>query len=194
MEAQEGIEDAIKDKRTRRLALLIAALAALLAVVEMRDDNTAQDAVKSNIDASDLWSFFQAKTLRQFILERDSETLALERDGATPERQAAIDAQLKSWRAKMDQYDSDPATNEGKKELTGPCQAGRGRPRRCARRQQSVRLCLRRAAAGHRAGFRLDHLGRRLARLGRRGARRRVADICYARLLRAHALAILTCE
>jgi hypothetical protein len=61
MEAQEGIEDAIKDKRTRRLALLIAALAALLAVVEMRDDNTAQDAVKSNIDASDLWSFFQAK-------------------------------------------------------------------------------------------------------------------------------------
>jgi len=118
MEAQEGIEDAIKDKRTRRLALLIAALAALLAVVEMQDDNTAQDAVKSNIDASDLWSFFQAKTLRQFILERDSETLALERDGATPERQAAIDAQLKSWRAKMDQYDSDPATNEGKKELT----------------------------------------------------------------------------
>ena len=102
MEAQEGIEDAIKDKRTRRLALLIAALAALLAVVEMQDDNTAQDAVKSNIDASDLWSFFQAKTLRQFILERDSETLALERDGATPERQAAIDAQLKSWRAKMD--------------------------------------------------------------------------------------------
>ena len=117
-EAQEGIEDAIKDKRTRRLALLIAALAALLAVVEMQDDNTAQDAVKSNIDASDLWSFFQAKTLRQFILERDSETLALERDGATHERQAAIDAQLKSWRAKMDQYDSDPATNEGKKELT----------------------------------------------------------------------------
>jgi hypothetical protein len=117
-EAQEGIEDAIKDKRTRRLALLIAALAALLAVVEMQDDNTAQDVVKSNIDASDLWSFFQAKTLRQFILERDSETLALERDGATPERQAAIDAQLKSWRGNLDQYDSDPATNEGKKELT----------------------------------------------------------------------------
>jgi len=39
-EAQEGIEDAVKDARMRRLALLIAALAALLAIVSMQDDNT----------------------------------------------------------------------------------------------------------------------------------------------------------
>jgi uncharacterized protein DUF4337 len=72
-EAQEGIEDAVKDARTRKLALLIATLAALLAVVGMQDDNSAQDAVQSNIQASDLWAFFQAKSLRQFTLERQSE-------------------------------------------------------------------------------------------------------------------------
>ena len=60
-EAQEGIEDEIKDGRTRRLALLIAALAALLALVSMQDDNTAQDAIRSNIEASDLWAFFRRR-------------------------------------------------------------------------------------------------------------------------------------
>jgi hypothetical protein len=83
-EAQEGIEDAVKDARTRKLALLIAALAALLAIVGMQDDNSAQDAVQSNIQASDLWAFFQAKSLRQFTLERQSEVLKIEREGAPP--------------------------------------------------------------------------------------------------------------
>jgi hypothetical protein len=82
-EAQEGLEEAVKDARTRKLALLIAALAALLALVSMQDDDTAQDAIRSNIEASDLWSFFQAKTARQFTLERQSEMLTIEREGAS---------------------------------------------------------------------------------------------------------------
>jgi hypothetical protein len=116
-EAQEGIEDAVKDARTRKLALLIAALAALLAIVGMQDDNSAQDAVQSNIQASDLWAFFQAKSLRQFTLERQSEVLKIEREGAPPERQAAIDAQLEAWAAKIGEYESDPKSGEGRKEL-----------------------------------------------------------------------------
>ncbi len=116
-EAQEGIEDAVNDARSRRLALLIAALAALLAIVSMQDDNTAQDAVRSNIEASDLWAFFQAKVARQFTLERQSEALRVEREGAPPERQAAIDDLLKAWAAKIAQYESDPESGEGRKEL-----------------------------------------------------------------------------
>lgn len=116
-EAQEGIEDEIKDARTRRLALLIAALAALPALVSMQDDNTAQDAIRRNVEASDLWSFFQAKTIRQFVIERDSEKLKIERYGASPEKQAAIDDLLKSWAEKSAKYDSDPESGEGRKEL-----------------------------------------------------------------------------
>ena len=122
-EAQEGIEDEIKDARTRRLALLIAALAALLALVSMQDDNTAQDAIRSNVEASDLWSFFQAKTMRQFVIERDSEMLKIERDGASPEKQAAIDDLLKSWAEKNAKYDSDPESGEGRKELLARAKA-----------------------------------------------------------------------
>jgi uncharacterized protein DUF4337 len=122
-EAQEGIEDEVKDARTRRLALLIAALAALLALVSMQDDNTAQDAVRSNIEASDLWSFFQAKTMRLFVIERDSEMLKIERDGASPEKQAAIDDLLKAWAAKSAKYDSDSESGEGRKELLARAKA-----------------------------------------------------------------------
>ncbi len=122
-EAQEGIEDEVKDGRTRRLALLIAVLAALLALVSMQDDDTAQDAIRSNIEASDLWAFFQAKTMRQFLIERDSEMLKIERDGASPEKQAAIDDLLKAWAAKSAKYDSDPESGEGRKELMARAKA-----------------------------------------------------------------------
>lgn len=80
----------------------------LLALVSMQDDNTAQDAIRSNVEASDLWSFFQAKTMRQFVIERDSEMLKVERDSASPEKQATIDDLLKSWAEKSAKYDSDP--------------------------------------------------------------------------------------
>jgi hypothetical protein len=116
-EAQEGLEEAVKDARTRKLALLIAALAALLALVSMQDDDTAQDAIRSNIEASDLWSFFQAKTARQFTLERQSEMLTIEREGASPEKQVAIDALLKDWAVKIAKYESEPESGEGRKEL-----------------------------------------------------------------------------
>ena len=122
-EAQEGLEDAVKDGRTRKLALLIAALAALLALVSMQDDNTAQDAVRSNIEASDLWSFFQAKTMRQFVTERDSEMLEVERYGASPEKQSAIDDLLKVWSERNAKYDSDPGSGEGRKELLARAKA-----------------------------------------------------------------------
>ena len=122
-EAQEGIEDEIKDGRTRRLALLIAALAALLALVSMQDDNTAQDAIRSSIEASDLWSFFQAKTMRQVVIERDSEMLKVERDGASPEKQAAIDDLLKFLGGEERQNDLDPESGEGRKELLARAKA-----------------------------------------------------------------------
>jgi hypothetical protein len=122
-EAQEGLEEAVKDARTRKLALLIAALAALLAIVSMQDDNSSQDAIRANIQASDLWAFFQAKSLKQFVLQRQSEVLKVEREGASAGQQAAIDAQLKSWQAKIDQYESEPESGEGRKELVARAQA-----------------------------------------------------------------------
>ena len=67
----------LMDRGARRMALLIAGLAALLAVVQTIGDNASHDALKYNIDAANLSSFFQAKTIRQTSVRTASEMLEL---------------------------------------------------------------------------------------------------------------------
>ena len=52
----------------KKIALLVAILAALLAISEMGGKSSQTNALSSHIDASNLWSFFQAKTIRQTTL------------------------------------------------------------------------------------------------------------------------------
>ena len=103
----------------KRIALLIAALAALLAVVEVSGGNAEQDAQKSNVDSANLWSFYQAKTIRQTTVRTAAEQLALELPGLPPERAEAAQRQLQTWRATAERYESEPGPNggEGRREL-----------------------------------------------------------------------------
>jgi hypothetical protein len=107
----------MKDRGTRYIALLIAVVAALLAVVEVAGGNAEQEALKTNIDASNLWAFFQAKTIRQSNLRQLSEYAALELPEASPERAERTTKQLESWRATIERLESEPPTQEGRKEL-----------------------------------------------------------------------------
>lgn len=111
------------ERGARRMALLIAALAALLAVVQTIGDNAAQDALKYNIDASNLWSFYQAKTIRQTSVRTAAEMLELELDAVAPERKAAFTKRIEGWKATIARYESEPETNEGRKELVARAKA-----------------------------------------------------------------------
>ena len=62
-----GIPEA-KNPFETRVAVCIAILAALLAFVSMRGDNAKTDAVIRTTEASNQWSFFQAKTIREHAL------------------------------------------------------------------------------------------------------------------------------
>jgi hypothetical protein len=115
-DAHETISE-MKDRGTRYIALLIAVLAALLAVVEVAGGNAEQEALKTNIDASNLWAFFQAKTIRQSNLRQLSEYAALELPEASLERAERTTKQLESWRATIERLESEPPTQEGRKEL-----------------------------------------------------------------------------
>ena len=101
----------------RRVALLIAALAALLAVVEVSGGNAEQDALKSNIDSANLWAFFQAKTIRQSNLRQLGELVELDLPDMPPEKAERTRKRLETWRATVQRLESDPETNEGRKEL-----------------------------------------------------------------------------
>ncbi|WP_156395761.1 DUF4337 family protein, partial [Bosea sp. Leaf344] len=48
----------------KKIALLIAVLALMLSLSEIGGKQAENEAIARNIDASNLWSFFQAKTIR----------------------------------------------------------------------------------------------------------------------------------
>ena len=103
----------------KRIALLIAVFALLLAIAETMAKSAQTDAIISNVEASNLWSFFQARTIRQTVVRTAGEELAITRD-ATPEgpTREALTQQITTWRATADRWESEPATGEGRRELT----------------------------------------------------------------------------
>jgi hypothetical protein len=103
----------------RKIALLIAVLALFLALSETLGKSSQTEGISSNIEASDLWAFFQAKTIRQTVLRTASETWTIELATVTdPAIKAAAEKQLDGWKKTIDRYETDPESNEGRKELT----------------------------------------------------------------------------
>jgi hypothetical protein len=103
----------------RRIALLIAVLALFLALSETLGKSAQTEGIAANIEASDLWAFFQAKSIRQTVLQTaaDSSAVALATVDDGP-RKVAIQNQIDRWRKTADRYESEPETNEGRKQLT----------------------------------------------------------------------------
>lgn len=117
-EHHETIEEAVHSHGNRRVALLIAILAAFLALTEMRGKGAQLDSLAANIEAANLWSFFQAKTIRQTTLRTAAEGLEVFAGaGVPPDRADTVAKRLQTWRATADRYETDPSANEGRKEL-----------------------------------------------------------------------------
>ena len=108
----------------KKIAIFIAALAALLAVSEAGGKSAQTAALFHNINATNLWAFFQAKTIRQTTLRAAAETADITPADALPAPLAeARKKQLQQWRDTVARYDSEPATGEGRKELMARAKA-----------------------------------------------------------------------
>ena len=108
----------------KNIALLIAVLALFLALAETLAKGAQTDALSYNVEASNLWAFFQAKTIRQTVVRTAGEQLDLER-ARNPEA-AAADAVAKradAWAKTIARWESEPETGEGRKELTARAKA-----------------------------------------------------------------------
>jgi hypothetical protein len=101
----------------KKIALLVAVLAALLAISEMGGKSAQTHALADHIDSSNLWSFFQAKTIRQTTMRTAADSIeATYKDGPQP-MPAGVKKQVDTWRQTAQRYESEPETNEGRKEL-----------------------------------------------------------------------------
>lgn len=123
MKADEAGEmmDAEKsnDKFKTRTAIMIAVLAMLLAVTGLGGQNAAKEATNNNIFASNLYAFYQAKNIRQtsFALAANSLEIEMANPAITPEAKAAMQKKIEGYRKNVARYESEPETQEGKKEL-----------------------------------------------------------------------------
>ena len=118
-ETHEKIEEAAHGHLNKGIAILIATLAALLAVTEMGGKSAQNTYTAHNIEASNLWAFFQAKTARMTTVRTAAEWLAVTvPDGLPPSRAQAVEEQITKWKAAAERYDSEPSTGEGRQQLS----------------------------------------------------------------------------
>ena len=98
-------------------ALLIAILALFLALAETGAKAAQTEALTRNIEAANLWAFFQARTIRQTTVRTAAEQTALDLAVADEARRAAMTRQIEGWRESATRWESEPATGEGRREL-----------------------------------------------------------------------------
>jgi hypothetical protein len=113
-------QEKTRDTFKQRAAVLIAVLAMILAITGLGGSNAGKEAVNNNVLASNYWNFFQAKNMRQtsIALAADQFELAWGNDPAlSPEAKAALKAKAEAYRKTAARYESEPDTQEGKKEL-----------------------------------------------------------------------------
>lgn len=108
----------------KRVALLIAILALVLAFSETLGKSAQTAALSFNIEASNLWAFFQAKTIRLTTLRTAAEQAELgSKQSTDPKVKEALEQRIATWRKTADRYDSEPETQEGRKELAARAKA-----------------------------------------------------------------------
>lgn len=98
----------------KRIALLISVLALFLALGETLAKGAQTDALGANVEASNLWAYFQARTIRSTILRTADEVVALTPPG---DAQEAVKAKREEWAKTLARWESDPSSGDGRKEL-----------------------------------------------------------------------------
>jgi len=105
----------------KRIAILISVLALLLAIAETFGKSAQTHALSFNVEASNLWAFYQAKTIRKTTLETAAEQMEVDvqlaKDATVKDLLAK---RAKDWKDRAARYESEPKPDnkgEGRKEL-----------------------------------------------------------------------------
>src|SRR5262245_23072248 len=103
----------------KRVALLIAVIALFLAFSETLGKSAQTAALNHQIEASNLWNFFQAKSIRRTTTLVAAEQGKLSLIGsANDDQKAAIAKQVEEWTKTAARYQSEPEAAGGKGEGT----------------------------------------------------------------------------
>ena len=105
----------IEGNSNKVVALLISVLALLLAIVGGFGKYYQTQVVTQQVELSDTWNFYQAKSIRQSNTKLSLELLDVLANNASPK----VTKLRNQWESQIAHYESDPDKNNGKKELSG---------------------------------------------------------------------------
>jgi hypothetical protein len=122
MSAHESMEHAEHAEHAsgenKKIALLIAVIALCLALSETLGKGAQTESIAKNVEASNLWAFFQAKSIRRTVVQATSDqarlSLGLMGDDAA---KAALSKQIDDWKKTAERYRTEPSTGEGQDQL-----------------------------------------------------------------------------
>jgi Domain of unknown function (DUF4337) len=122
MSAQESMEHAEHAEHAsgenKKIALLIAVLALFLAISETLGKGAQTESISKNVEASNLWAFFQAKSIRRTVVQTAADQGKLTLGSATDDAmKAAVQKQIDDWQKTAARYRSEPETGEGTEQL-----------------------------------------------------------------------------
>ena len=125
-EIHEELQEVHEKSGKKWVAVYIAVLAVALAITNMGASNAMKDMLTNNIYASNYWSFFQAKTIRQTTLRVAADDLSVLASAFPNMPEAArtnLEAAAKRYRDTAARYESDPKEGDGRKELMAKAKA-----------------------------------------------------------------------
>jgi hypothetical protein len=110
----EATDSAVEAKeKDRTVALIIAILALLLALAEAGAKKAQHLSTEKNIEASDLFNFYQAKKIRSTIAETAADMLESQKAGVTdPKAQEALEKQIGNFKTTVARFEKDPKKPE----------------------------------------------------------------------------------
>jgi len=122
MSAHESMEQAEHAEHAsvenRKIALLIAVIALFLALSETLGKGAQTESIAKNVEASNLWAFFQAKTIRRTVVQTAADQGKLALGAADDATKAALQKQIDDWQKTAARYRSEPETGEGTEQLS----------------------------------------------------------------------------
>jgi Domain of unknown function (DUF4337) len=119
-----GAGHGVVEGENKKIAILISVLALFLAIAETLGKSAQTDALRYKAEASNLWAFFQAKTIRKTTMETAAEQMEVDIQLAKdPSVKELLEKRANLWKTRAARYESEPDTQEGRKELMAKARA-----------------------------------------------------------------------
>ncbi|MFZ1105719.1 MAG: DUF4337 domain-containing protein [Hyphomicrobiaceae bacterium] len=121
--SMDDVLDSLKtdaEELKKWIGVYIGVLAVLLPVCNVGGANAAKDATRANIEASNVWAFYQATNVRRTVYSATAdelEAMLATQAGIVAEARKALEDKIKLQRSEVAPMKSEPETGDGMDQL-----------------------------------------------------------------------------